>query len=220
MKFLAKIPKLILIFSFSSCSFSNQPKVLVTIDSDPAKAKIYIDDVYYGDTTQAIGLTPNKNYNLRLMKDGYRSVNYEMETKFTMRRNRPTEAARCKLDLLTSFLLFPIAGLKSFYCRDFTKELYSFEMEPDLLGNTTVVAQPPAVPPSWRKYYTMEQSPNQIQKQSAENLDIDININQTPKLPTSKPFLFNNQSEFLNDGNESVEKNFNRKHKMDYYNWQ
>ena len=218
MRFSLKIIVIILIFSISSCAFKNQPTVFVTIDSEPSGAKIFVDDIYYGDTAKAISLIPNKNHHLRLIKDGYQTINYDLETKFSMRKNRQEEYGRCKVDLIGSIFIFPIMGLKSLYCRDFTKELYNFELT-QIAEAPSQKSQNIAPPFSYQNYY----APNNLPAQTNKN-NPAIEVQENKRAVPAQP-LFNNRSEFVNDGNEAAvgnseeNKNFNHK-KVDYYNWQ
>ena len=232
MQFFVKIITSILFFSIASCSFLNSETVIVTIDSDPTGAKIYVDDIYYGDTVKEISLIPDRNHYLRLQKDGYQAVVVEMETAFLLRKyDRRRDYARCRLDRLGSIFVFPIFGLKSLYCRDFTKKLYSFELVPaiNFFSNNPMTEN--KIP--FRPYGQIHQPPqfdNQKvdQKNTSPNPASDFK-NANPEdnsdssqndLPTSRP-IFNNQSEFVNDGNESTtaNQNFNNKTRVDYYNW-
>jgi hypothetical protein len=216
MVFLIRFLNLILVLFFTSCSFLNNPAVQVTIDSDPAGAKIYVDDVYYGTTTKAINVVPTKkNRHLRIEKDGYKAVDIEMESKFSMRRGREGYS-NCKMDLLGSFLILPIFGLKSIHCRSFTKELYSVELSAIVVNRPSQDSVVPQdyTPFSTRSYYF----PPQTQEENKNTISTpDISqINQAQQPP-----IFNNQSEFINNGNEAgLNRNFNHKSKIDYYNWQ
>ncbi|MES2678126.1 MAG: PEGA domain-containing protein [Pseudomonadota bacterium] len=215
MRFLARIILPILIIS--SCSLRNQPTVIITADSEPSGAKILIDGVYYGDTPKEVHLIPDKNYQLKLIKDGYQQINYEMETKFNMRKDRQEESGRCNSDLLGSIFIFPLIGLKSLYCRDFTKELYSFELTP-IPENSRPTSQN-SNSFSSQNYYAPSNMAGQV-KQSPPILEV-VQENERTNISSSQP-LFNSHSEFVNDGNESnwEDRNFNRKTKIDYYNWQ
>ncbi len=198
MRFSVKIIIPLLILSFSSCSFKNKLAVYVTIDSEPT-SKIYIDDIYYGDTAKEISLVPDKNYNLRLVKDGYQVINYEMKTKFSMRKNRQEESSRCMFDLLGSVFVVPIMGLKSTYCRDFEKEIYSFELSPIYSYKD--------------KDESYRQGINKGRNYTAE----DNEQTNAPRM------IFNSSSEFANDGNSAGfrNQNFDRKpNKINYYDSQ
>ncbi len=127
--FFIKALSLIIIFATSSCAFKNKESVFIAIDSDPVGAKIYIDGKYMGDTVKELSLVPSKDYNLRLVKDGYKTIDYTMKTSFTMRKRRYAEHRRCRTDLIGSVFLLPIIGLKSAHCRDFEKEIYYFDLE-------------------------------------------------------------------------------------------
>lgn len=122
---------LLIVSSIASCANRNNKEVLIAIDSDPTGAKIYIDDKYYGQTVRQVSLVPNKNYHLRLVKDGYKTVDTFMETEFSMRKRRAADYRRCKGNLTFSFLLFPLIALNKAYCRDFTKSIYYFDLEKD-----------------------------------------------------------------------------------------
>ena len=216
MRFLARIILSILVLNISSCALRNQPTVIITVDSEPSGAKILIDGIYYGDTAKEVRLIPDKNYHLRLVKDGYQVIDYEMETKLTLRKNRQEENNRCKADLIGSVLIFPIIGLKSLYCRDFTKELYSFELTqiPETPRPTT---QNSSTPFSSQNYYAPSNLPGQVNK-NPPILEV-LEDGKRTNIPSSQP-LFNSHSEFVNDGNDVENQNFNRKPKIDYYNWQ
>lgn len=113
----------------SSCAYLRNPaEVMVTIDSEPIGAKIYIDDKYYGDTVRQIYLVPNKDYNLKLVKDGYQTVNDVMRTERSFRRKRSIDKRRCKSDMIFSPLVLPFFSLMSDKCRDFEKKVYFLEM--------------------------------------------------------------------------------------------
>lgn len=212
----ARFLNLIIVFLVTSCSFLNDPSVQVTIDSDPAGAKIYVDDVYYGTTAKAINVVPTKkNRHLRIEKDGYKAVDIEMESKFSMRRGREGYS-NCKMDLLGSFFILPIFGLKSVNCRSFTKELYSVELSAVVVNKPQQdnIPQQDYTPFSTRSYYF----PPQTQEENKNTISIpDVSqSNQSQQSP-----IFNNQSEFINNGNEAgLNQNFNHKSKIDYYNWQ
>jgi hypothetical protein len=225
MRFIIKIITPFLIFSIASCSFLNNPHVEVTIDSDPAGAKIYIDNVYYGNTTRVIKVVPDKNHNLRLEKDGYETVNIEMKTRFSMRKGREG-ASKCRLDLVGWFLIAPLWGLTSFHCRSFTEDLYNVELSPITVPQqpqnflTPQGYSPPNYSPfSTRNYYWTPQS-------QPDNAAVPDNsqvngVKDNQNISSSQQPIFNNQSEFINNGNEfGSNQNFNRKSKIDYYNWQ
>lgn len=113
----------------SSCAFLGNPsEVMVTIDSEPLGAKVYVDGEYKGDTTRQIYLVPNKNYNLQLVKDGYQTVNEIMKTKLSFRTQRNIDRRRCKSDMIFSPLILPFFSLISDKCRDFEKKVYFIEM--------------------------------------------------------------------------------------------
>ncbi|MFT6106144.1 MAG: hypothetical protein ACJATL_000365, partial [Rickettsiales bacterium] len=69
--FLSKIVLIIIIGIFSSCS--SQKGIDLTFYTKPEGAKIYIDGVYRGETTKQVNLTPNKDYHLKLVKNGYKT---------------------------------------------------------------------------------------------------------------------------------------------------
>jgi len=200
MRSIIKIITPFLIFSITSCSFLNNPHVEVTIDSDPIGAKIYIDDIYYGNTARVVKVVPDKSRNLRLEKDGYETINIEMKPKFSMRKGREG-SARCNLDLLGSFLILPIIGLKSVYCRSFTEELYNVELlkiaVPQQQSQNFLTPQAGYSPPNYtpfstRNYYLPLQQQNGEMKTSDSAQD--------------------NQNT-----NYSSQPTFNRKSKIGYY---
>ncbi len=214
---LPKIISLILvIFSTSSCAFLNLKTTPVTINSEPGGAKIYIDDIYIGTTPKEIDVVPDKKpHNLRLVKDGYKTATMNMETKLSLRKNQ-AGYSKCKMDLINSVFILPIFGLTSVYCRDFTQRVYDAELV--LLPTQQFSPEPaPQAPFSSRSYYlppSISQGINQ-RIQSIDNQTINQNMAAPPQP------IFNNQSEYINNGNEpEVRQNFNYKDKVDYYNWQ
>lgn len=218
MKLVLRIISLTLILSTTSCAFLNLKTVAVSVNSYPSGAKIYVDDVYYGTTTKEIDVIPDKNHQLKLVKDGYQTVTIEMETKFSLRKGQPGYS-KCKMDLLGSIFIIPIAGLKSLYCRDFAKRVYDADLEAIPASvpqeNISNPQSPSYTPFSTRNYYLPPQVLEQKNNPQTIN-NVEINQNTTPPQP-----VFNNQSEFINNGNEAaVNENFNRKTKIDYYNWQ
>ena len=223
MLFIAKIIVLFLILSTFSCSFLNSHAVVITVDSDPIGAKIYIDDVYYGNTVREISLIPDKNYHLKLQKDGYKAVNVEIKTTFSFRKyDLQADYARCRLDFLGSILIFPLFALKSPQCRDFTQKLYSFDLVPETSSSLNNFPMVGKTLPSKPFYYDYQSQPNNQksnQESSASNLSDNLESYQN-SLPKQQ-VIFNNRSEFINDGNEidTANQNFGRKYQMDYYNW-
>ncbi len=185
MRLLIKISTLLL--SITSCAVSNNATVPITVSSDPIGAKIYIDDIYHGNTATGIDLIlDQKKHTLRLVKYGYETVNIDMEIGFIQR--------------LYDIELSPIAVVK----------------EPQ-----DVPAPQTYIPFSTHNYYlspdvkTDELGENQNSSPILNDAQIDQSINSSPQI------LFNSQSEFVNNGNEAkFNRSFNRKSKINYYNWQ
>lgn len=210
---------LIILFSLSACSFLNPKTVSVVISSRPSDAKIYIDDVYYGDTAKEIDLVPSKNYKLKIVKDNYRVAALDMDTKFSFRRGRQQEFLRCQLDFLTSILIIPFFGLKSVHCRDFVSTVYIAELKPieqaqqeepnnmrqNKSSNSNAVSG----------YYTpfdqlnpqsVDQNFSQILSDKDKKISDDPNFAYT-QIMKSQPALsgaFNSGSEFKNNVNENI----------------
>ncbi|MFT6077685.1 MAG: hypothetical protein ACJA02_000208 [Myxococcota bacterium] len=124
--FFSKIVSLAFIFFISSCSSQKTPTNL-TFDTYPKGAKVYIDDVYYGDTVKQVRLIASKDYRLRLDKDGYQSIESEIKTKFSLRPKNTAKRIKCRLNFIGSVLIFPIFSLKN-HCLSFTKTVYQFKM--------------------------------------------------------------------------------------------
>ncbi|MFT6332467.1 MAG: hypothetical protein ACJAW3_000804 [Lentimonas sp.] len=219
MKFLLSL----LVIILSSCSFRNDAFVTLTIDSEPGNAKIYVDGTYYGTTVKEIRLVPDKNHILELRKEGYKIVTHELRTSFTMRIRRAYDKKRCRLDFIGSIFILPYFGLKSVHCRDFSRELYSFELEPDPYYQS-------------RNPQQKQQAPNYLAPQYYQNSYGKQNRNygasQKPTYrgnqyqdPSPYSAMFNNHSEFANDGKsaDSID-NPNRQQNIqkpiNYYNWQ
>ncbi|MFT6385586.1 MAG: hypothetical protein ACJAUU_000251 [Rickettsiales bacterium] len=124
--FLSKIVLIIIIGIFSSCS--SQKGIDLTFYTKPEGAKIYIDGVYRGETTKQVNLTPNKDYHLKLVKNGYKTIESEIKTKFSFRPSKTIKRIKCRLNLIGSVLILPIFLLKK-NCVDFTETVYQFNME-------------------------------------------------------------------------------------------
>ena len=211
-----KVSRLVLVFSLllsSSCSFRNDSFVTITIDSEPVDASIFVDGTYYGKTISEVRLVPDKDYTLELKKEGYRTLSTIVRSKFTMRARRPYDRSKCRLDLLGSILIFPLISLKSVHCRDFVKDTYNFELEPD----------PYYVPFNMRRnqsrapYYPTQSYalPNRFQQNVAPQQMFDPKNNQSQLDYSNSPYnvdspqispsgsYFNANSEFANDGQSS-----------------
>ncbi len=222
MQLVLKITSLILILSTTSCAFFNNKTVPVTINSYPTGAKIYVDDVYYGVTAKEIDVIPDKTHRLKLVKDGYRNVEMDMETKFSLRNGQPGYS-KCKLDLLGSIFILPIVGLKSLYCRDFTQKLYYADLEalPAPVDNSAAEPIQNYTPFSARNYYLPPAITEQNQNSSPIPNVVPNNVDPNQKSAYEVQPLFNNQSEFVHNGNDvNSAGNVNQKSKVDYYNWQ
>ncbi len=205
----------VVILSTSSCAFFNLKTVTVTVNTDPGGAKMYVDDIYYGVTPNEIDVVPDKTHNLRLIKDGYKTASINMETKLSLRRGQPGYS-KCKMDVLGSVFILPIFGATSVYCRDFTQRVYSTELVP------LIVVQPDPTPPptpfASRSYYLPPIAPQEMNQkiQPMDNEGVNQNRTAAPQQP-----IFNNQSEYINNGNESrLNQNYNNPDKIDYCNWQ
>jgi hypothetical protein len=207
------IVTLIIVFNLASCAYLSKDTVDITIASDPTGAKIFIDNVDYGTTNSEIKLVPNHSYNLRIVKDGYRPVEMTMDTQFTFRKGRTREYNRCIADAIGSIFILPIYSLNSVRCRDFTKILYSADLEPapQMRQQSNSAGMP--FPIFNRNYYFP--SANQNPNPAAQPVPV-IDQNRVGNQP-----VFNNQSEFVGSGNDvNGSENYNNKSKIDYYNWQ
>ena len=108
-----------------SCSLMNSKSVTVPITSNPPGATLYIDGQIYGQTPTSVTLEPSRTYNASLVKDGYGSAKFDMETWYSVRGGRGGDTTRCVLDSLGTIFIIPaIASYSSGKCRDFTKESY------------------------------------------------------------------------------------------------
>ena len=67
---------LILILILTSCSFFNNKKVSIAIESSPSQAEIYINDQFYGITPIILEVEP-KEMMITLHKRGYGLTNFK-----------------------------------------------------------------------------------------------------------------------------------------------
>ncbi|MCE3255053.1 MAG: hypothetical protein K0R25_547 [Rickettsiaceae bacterium] len=224
------VSSLMLISVSTSCAFSNLKTVSLTIGTDPVGASIYVDGVYYGKTATEINVVPDKNYSVRLEKEGYQTINFELESRFSMRKGRDGENTTCKMDLLGSVLIFPIMGWKSVYCRDFTQRLYNFDLA--VVERREPVGMDP-IPPHLieRNYYPASQAqplvkddqsaqdpvftPDPVDATEKKNIDAEVE-----QIPFSPPDNSNQQEQLKGDNENLGGQSFNRKIKDDYNGWQ
>lgn len=193
----------------SACSYLNNKKVVVFVNSDPVGANIYVDDKFYGTTPRDLEVVPDKNYLLTVKKEGYVTKSVELKSENSFRLNARYDGfdtRRCVIDALGSVFVIPYIAFRSVYCRNFSQNSYNFDL--DEMSKPISSATPdPLIPVIKNSYY-----PQEIQK--AIQSKGDQASNALPQIP-----IFNNQSEFLNNGN-STETTGYQKRPIDYYNWQ
>lgn len=229
MWFLLQIAILALVTSLGGCSLLNKKEVVVLVDSDPVGADIYVDNQLYGKTPGIIEVMPDKDRQLVVKKNGYIPQSAIMESEYSLRKNArkdDSDSKRCTLDAIGSFWVVPYFVLRSIYCRNFTQNIYSFDLDdaPQPVHQNThnmmdsIYNQPAVTPFLQHNYYSLP-SKNVDQNSDGNNsADVMSDNSGMIKPSSSTQPIFNNQSEYINQGN-SVD-NYNKKRALDYYNWQ
>jgi hypothetical protein len=101
---------LILILILTSCSFFNNKKVSIAIESSPSQAEIYINDQFYGITPIILEVEP-KEMMITLHKRGYGLTNFKpkiytgsIRTDVDNKVN--ADGVRCLLDMVSVVFSF------------------------------------------------------------------------------------------------------------------
>lgn len=109
-----------LFVALASCSFFNNKKVELGINSSPKGADIYINKKYFGQTPMLVNIEPKDSF-IILDKKGYGSVTYMADTYFGSIRTKANgkinaDGVRCLLDMVSVIFSFQAYTGK---CADF-----------------------------------------------------------------------------------------------------
>lgn len=117
MKFFTKLLAVTTLILSTSCAMLfNDKEVDLSIDSTPRGANIIIGEKNYGQTPKTIKIKPD-DYDVFLIKEGYGSTQFKVESWVTARNGK------CIADALGSMLLIPYYSfLFSGYCDDFKEK--------------------------------------------------------------------------------------------------
>ena len=92
------------LFIINACSFANKSTITVPINSSPPGADVYVEGKNFGQTPAFVELTPDRNYKATISKEGYESVEIDMEAWYSLRGGSGADGKRCMMDV-GSFIL-------------------------------------------------------------------------------------------------------------------
>jgi len=120
MKFVTRLFAISAIILSSSCAMLSNDKLdVVTIESTPPGADIFIEGVNYGKTPRTLNIIP-KEYNITVKKSGYGSA--QIKTSYLAAAKNKS----CVADSMAAMLIVPIYSFYySGYCNQFKKKSYS-----------------------------------------------------------------------------------------------
>jgi hypothetical protein len=147
----------LLLLNISSCAYLfNDDKVAISINSSPPGANIIIEGKNYGVTPATIKIEA-KNYEVKLVKDGYGSTTIKTEAWGAVRDGG--DGKRCIADLLNPLLFF---SAYSKYCADFKQKEYfatiPYVAVENAQYNNATSQQPQRFTPSAIDYYYKQDS--------------------------------------------------------------